>query len=115
MKYRALDPDGDYQFGRSGLFLENSSKAVAQAVMTRLHLWAGEWFLDADEGTAYATKILGYGTQGTRDIELKSRIVDTPGVRELTQYSSSVNERQLTVTATIATDYGVANINFQAG
>ena len=114
MNYRALDLNGDYQFGRAGTFLENSSAAVAQAIMTRLNLWSGEWFLDSDEGTPYNTRILGYATQGTRDVELKSRIVDTPGVRELLTYNSSVNDHMLTVTATVSTDYGAATINFQA-
>lgn len=112
MRYRALDANGDFQFGRSGIFLVNSPEAVAQAIRTRLALWAGEWFLDNEEGTDYSGKILGYGTQGTRDVEVKSRILNTQGVREIVSYSSSVDPaRKFTVTAVVDTDYGQATIN----
>ena len=56
MRNRAMDANGDYQFGRSGLFLVDSPAGVAQAIKTKLLLAAGEWFLDADEGTPYSTQ-----------------------------------------------------------
>lgn len=111
MRYRALDPDGDYQFGRPNIFHVDTPAAVAQAVLTRLRLATGEWFLDAREGTPYDPEILGYGTQGTRDLAIKNRIVQTPGVLELLEYASSVDaKRVFTVTARISTIYGPANI-----
>lgn len=112
MKYRALTPEGDYQLGATGQFLLNSPQAVAQAIKTRLMLMTGEWFLDSEEGTAYQTKILGYGTQGTRDIEVKQRILDTPGVLELLEYASEVQaDRSFRVVARISTIYGQAQLN----
>lgn len=111
MKYRALDGAGDYQFGRTGLLLTDTPQVVAQAVLTRLRLWTGQWFLDADEGTPYMDGILGYGTQDTRDILTRARILGTPGVTEITRYSSSVQGRSMLVTAEIQTQYGTATIN----
>ena len=113
MRYRALSTSGDYQFGRSGLFLVDSPQAVAQAVNTRLLLWAGEWFLDKDEGTPYEQEILGYGTQGTRDLAIKARILGTPGVTQILKYASSIATRRLTVGAVLETQYGAASITFQ--
>lgn len=114
MRYRALSTTGDYQFGRAGLFLINTPAAVAQAVKTRLMLWAGEWFLDSREGTPYEQSILGYGTQGTRDLAIKERILGTPGVLSLIRYASSVDSsRKMTVTATVETQYGTAALNLQ--
>lgn len=114
MKYRALSPTGDYQMGRAGLMLTDTPQAVAQAVKTRLGLASGEWFLDIDEGTPYGTKVLGTHTQDTRDPVIKSRILDTPGVVELVNYYSTVNDRALSVTATVTTKYGVTPITVQA-
>ena len=111
MRYRALDADGDAQFGRDGIFLVNTPAAVAQAVNTRLLLWKGEWMLDDQEGTDYNGKILGYGTQGTRDIEAKERILGTPGVRSLLQYQSSIDGRKFSIAALIDTDYGTAAVS----
>ena len=111
MRYRALSETGDFQYGRSGLFLTDSPGAVAQAVKTRLLLASGEWFLDSDEGTPYSTQILGYGTKDTRDLAVKSRILDTPGVTELVSYFSTVTpERLFLVTANINTKYGPASV-----
>lgn len=112
MKYRALDANGDHQFGRAGLFLVDSPQAVAQAVLTRLRLWTGEWFLDNEEGTDYANRILGYGTQGTRDVEIKERILNTPGVRSILAYQSAMNGRVFNVTTVIDTAFGTVTVSF---
>lgn len=110
MRVRAQDAAGDYQFGRSDLFLVDTPAAVAQVIRNRLSLQTGEWFLDLTEGTPYAEFVLGYGTQGTRDQALQSRILDTPGVQELQSYASSVTDRRLTVTATVITTFGAVTI-----
>lgn len=114
MRYRALSTTGDYQFGRSGIFLIDTPAAVAQAITTRLKLWAGEWFLDTDEGTPYFEQILGYTTNGSRDIAVRQRILDTQGVVELVSYSSSVNaQRRFSVTATVRTAYSSTPITVE--
>lgn len=115
MKYRALSRTGDFQFGRSGLFLTDSPAAVAQAIDTRLRLWTGEWFLDTDEGTPYHERILGYNTNGSRDLAVQGRILDTPGVVEILSYSSSTGpDRKFVVSATILTTYGTTSITLEA-
>ena len=47
MKYRKLTENGDYAFGRGGADMHaDTPEAVGQAVLTRLRLFAGEWFVD---------------------------------------------------------------------
>jgi hypothetical protein len=107
MKYRQLSPTGDYSFGGGAYFLTNTPEAVAQAIKTRMGLLAGEWFLDTKEGLD-VTKILGVGTQTTRDFEVQSRILGTPGVKSLLNYSSAAgSDRTFMVSATVDTIYGV--------
>ena len=112
MRYRALDVNGDYQFGRAGVFLVNSPAAVAQAIRTRLALWTGQWFLDSTEGTNYSQQILGYGTQASRDIEIRGRILDTDGVKSIVSYQSGTDPktRKFSVTAVVDTIYGAATV-----
>ena len=105
MLYRALDQNGDYLLGQ---FLSNSPATVAQAVLTRLELWRGEWFLDVTDGTPYMQDILGRNTN--YDLEIQNRILSTTGVLEITSYSSSVVNRALSVQATINTIYGAVTI-----
>lgn len=112
MRYRKMDADGDYVFGgRQADFLKDSPETVAQAVLTRLRLARGEWFLDTTEGTPW-DKVLGKYTAGTYDAAIRQRILGTQGVRELVAYSSSLNSetRALSVTATINTIYGTTTV-----
>ncbi|MEC4682386.1 MAG: hypothetical protein VST70_01710 [Nitrospirota bacterium] len=106
MIVRALDPYGDYQLG---IFLTDTPAAVAQVVATRLALWEGDWFLDTTSGTPYFQDILGRKTN--YDLEIQARILETPGVTEITSYSSSVSARGLYVDADIDTIYGPTSMS----
>lgn len=111
MRYRRLDEDGDMTFGAGAAdFLVDSREAVAQAIRTRLDLWAGEWFLDVEEGTPWGAEVLGVGTGPTRDAAIRDRILGTPGVTAITSYSSAVSGRSFTVSATVATLYGETTV-----
>lgn len=113
MKYRILSPEGDYVFGRGpSEFLKDSPETVGQAVLTRLLLFTGEWFLDLNEGTPYAQKILGENTKPLYDQAFRERILGTPGVLSITDYISylSSDTRHLSVDATIDTIYGATTI-----
>lgn len=109
MRYRALSPEGDYLFGPATPWYVNSPQAVAQAIQTRLRLIRGTWFLDDRVGFDLDL-ILGYGTQVTRDQEVRRVIAETEGVSEITQYSSSVVDREFRVEATVETIYGTITI-----
>ena len=114
MRYRQLDASGDYALGGTAVFLANSPEAVAQAILTRLRLWQGEWFVNTDDGTPYMTEILGKRYQGKNsDTAIIKRILGTPGVQQIDSYSSSFNgdTRKLSFTATVSTAYGSTTIS----
>jgi hypothetical protein len=110
MRYRPLGPGGDYTIGVP--FLVNTPATVAQAVLTRLKLWKGEWFVDVTDGTDWAGKVEGK-RYGNPDSEIRRRILGTPGVTSLAAYSSDYDgtTRKLTVNATINTLYGQIKIS----
>lgn len=113
MRYRKLTEDGDYSFGNQAAdFYKDTPDAVGQAVMTRLRLLRGEWFLDTTEGTPWATEVLGKYTGATYDAAIRQRILGTQGVTELASYSSNLDteRRHLSVTATINTIYGTTTV-----
>jgi hypothetical protein len=108
MRIRKMDENGDFVFtGHRQDYFVNSAAGVAQAVMTRLRLWLGEWHLDTSEGTPWLTSVLGKNPQ-VYDAVLKDRILSSPGVTGITAYSSSldVGNRSLSVTVSIGTRYG---------
>ena len=109
MIVRALDQNGDYQLG---IFLSDSPAAVAQAVQTRLALWQGQWFLDQTAGTPFLQSIAGRKTN--YDIEIQTRILETPGVTEISSYSSNIVDRGLYVECDIDTIYGSTSVSFTA-
>lgn len=109
MRQRSLLPNGDYSFGTGLPFLVDTPDCVAQAIMSRMRLETGEWFLDLAEGTDFEGRILGYGTLTTRDLEIRTRILDTPGVVSILQYASFLDaDRRWTVLAVVDTLYGPA-------
>lgn len=109
MKYRKLDADGDYTLGTGADFYTDQPEGVAQAVLTRLRLFSGEWFLDITDGTPWRTEVLGKYSQATYDTVVKQRILSTPGVNLIIGYSSSFDSstRKLSINAKINTIYGV--------
>lgn len=113
MKYRKLDANGDYVFGKgAGNFYKDQPEAVGQAVRTRLGLVVGEWFLDITQGTPYNSQILGAGKIGLYDHAIQDVITNTQGVTGLVAYNSQVDPatRAASVTGTINTIYGVTAI-----
>lgn len=114
MRYRALDANGDMTFGQgSADFLINSPECVAQAVLTGLKLWQGEFFLDTSAGMPWSTEVLGYNTQQLYDDAIKSQVLSTQGVTGITSYNSSLNTetRMLSVEIGVQTAYGPISVS----
>ena len=111
MRYRQLSPTGDSTiFSGNTLFLINEPSAVAQAVLTRLRLFQGEWFLDTTLGMPWFQQVLGFNTQAARDAAIQNTILGTPGVNQIVSYTSTVVDRKLQVECTIDTIYGTEAI-----
>jgi hypothetical protein len=112
MRYRKLSTLGDYSFGHASQFYVDEKAAVAQAISTRLKLLTGEWFLDTKEGTPYFGKILGHQSAGTRDIAIRDRILNTPGVKSITNYASAIDaNRKFTVSVKVDSIYGAVQVS----
>ncbi|MBR7679959.1 hypothetical protein KC105_03070 [Acinetobacter nosocomialis] len=114
MRYRKLSSDGDYVFG-SGKndFLVNSPEAVAQAILTRLKLWLGEWFADISDGTGWNQSIVGKHSKNLYELTLHQRVLETPGVKSIVDFQSALDPdtRRLTVSMTVNTIFGEASLN----
>lgn len=112
MRVRKLNDDGDMRLGRgSSDFFVDTAEGVAQNVVTRLALWRGTWFIDTEEGTPWLQSVLGKRT--AVETIIRDRILQTPGVRELTSFQAILDPdtRRIGVQATITTDYGSATIS----
>lgn len=113
MRYRKLDQAGDMLFGdEQADFFRDQPEAVAQAVWTRLRLWAGEWFLDTAEGTPYQQAALGTNKQETIEPALRERILETQGVTEIEEFELTIDPdtRVASLSAVINTQYGSTSL-----
>ncbi|TCB73193.1 hypothetical protein [Acinetobacter sp. ANC 4177] len=114
MRYRKLDEDDDYSFGSgSSNFHVDSPEAVAQAIMTRLRLWMGEWFADTSDGTGWSQSILGKQSGNLYELTLRQRVLQTTGVQSIENFESFLDStaRKLTVSMTVNTIYGSIDLN----
>ncbi|MCK4883521.1 MAG: hypothetical protein KAS30_01495 [Candidatus Diapherotrites archaeon] len=115
MRYRKLDDNGDYSFGNQQAdFHIDTPDGVGQAVLTRLKLWVGEWFLDTDEGTPFEQSMLGTNKMKTIAPEARKRILETEGVTGIVDDTFEViwNEqtRNVAINARINTEFGQQEI-----
>jgi hypothetical protein len=95
-------------------YLVNSPATVAQAVMTALRLFQGEWFLDTTAGVPWLSQVMGRG--GAYDIVIRQAIQNVQGVVALgDSYTSALDTiyRELTVLDDgIVTAYGAGGLDF---
>lgn len=113
MRYRKLDKTDDMRFGNQQAdFYRDSPEAVAQAILTRLRLWVGEWFIDQTEGTPYQQAVLGTGTKKTIEPAIRARILDTQGVTTIEEFQLVIdpNNRTAAIDAVVNTDYGTVTV-----
>lgn len=113
MKYRKLDADGDYVLGTGDDFHEDTPDAVAQAILTRLRLFRGDWFLDPFAGVPWKPAILGKSSAEEYDAVIRETIIGTQGVDSIESYSSDLEGRTLNIAATVETIYGRAEITWK--
>jgi len=101
---------GDMCFGRGFQdFIVDSPVTVAQAILTRLRLWQGEYFLALNIGIPYLQQILGHSPSANiPDSAIHGTIANTPFVRHITDYSSTFSStaRNFTVSCKVETAFG---------
>jgi hypothetical protein len=102
---------GDMTFGHSQRdFLVDSPTAVAQSVYTRLRLWQGEFFLNLQEGMPWMQEVLVHSAgSGLPDSAIRARILSTPFVTRIEDYSSfwEPTNRLFTVSCKLWTAFGL--------
>lgn len=72
-------------------------------IISRLRLFLGEYFLDATLGTPWFQSILGKNPQSIAELNIKSVILNTPGVMALSEfeYRFDAGNRKIMIAATV--------------
>jgi hypothetical protein len=110
--YLQLDPNYDPIF-TVGNSLTNGD-AVAQAVLTRLRLWMGEWWEDLLEGLPVTQSMLGVlGSSSNLEaikLAIIQRIAGTPYVTSILDVEVGFIGGVYSFTATVQTYFGVITV-----
>ena len=70
------------------------TQTVAQRLLIRLRSFQGEYFLDEDYGVPYWQRLLGLKpTKSAIDLIFQQQIFDVSGVKEITFFSSTFQNR----------------------
>lgn len=107
---RALNSNNDLIVSAGSLKTVEGSAETVQHVRSRLLFYLEEWFLDLTAGVPYFQEIFTKPAN-LANIEsiLKSKILRTPGVERLTEFSMEYqggSERRLIVSFSAETVYG---------
>jgi len=108
MRYRKLDENGDYVFGRNQSSYTSDASAVEQAVTTRLRQLLAEWWEDMEDGLPLWQQIIGTRDKERAERIIRERIMRTKYVRSIRSFTVDWDNdrRHLTVRAAIDTAFG---------
>lgn len=105
--YLLLDADNDPVFD-PGAQLTNSA-AVAQAILTNLRLWQGQWWEDLNLGLPVFQSMLGQlgsqRTQAAAALAVRQQIEATPYVTQVQNVVVGFQDGRLSFTATVTTAF----------
>lgn len=109
MIVRALDINGDWQYGQSLNDYRSANAAVAQTIRTRLYSFLGDCFFDLGAGVNWFVFLSGKNELGL-NLAVSSVILNTANVLSLTQLSIALtNQRVCTIQYTVQTTYSVTS------
>lgn len=117
MRVRAIDSDGDWQFGKGRNDYKQNTKALVQIIGTRLNSYLGDCFFATGDGIDWFNLLGGKETLGL-ELALAATILNTEGVTGLLQLSVTLDSaRRVFISYEVDTIYGrAANIfNFDSG
>ena len=104
MKFRSLDVNNDWEFGRGVSSYASDADALALNLATRLRSWVGNCFFDLDMGVDYLN-LLGPGTKDDLSDAIQNVILGTDGVMAINTYDQQIDAaiRKSMVNASIYT------------
>ena len=106
-----IDPQtGDLAIENNSLqTTQEGMESIAQRLRIRLRFFFREWILDRSAGTKWFEKVLRkYVDKFIADQEVRKRVQDTPQIKTIEDWTSSINAstREYTVVATVRTTLG---------
>jgi len=108
MRYRRLSTEHEPVYGGGRNSFVTNVDAVAQAILTKIRLFQGEWWENLVEGTPMFQAILGTIPANKEAIDriLSERILAVPNVISIEELYSTINNRIYSVIIRVNTAFG---------
>jgi len=106
MRFRSLDLNSDWSFGRGVSSYAKEDAAIALDIATSLRSWMGNCFFDLMSGVDYLN-LLAPGTKTDLDDAIQGAILSVNGVVRINTYTSQFDPqtRALSVQVSLQTVY----------
>lgn len=111
MTTRAVDKDGNFQFGNGLLNYKDGIQELKQNIITTIKSWKNDCFFDLEAGVDWNTYLTNYNTEELIKNDIIKNVKKIDGVINLIDYNSYLQDRKLNITFTIQSIYGNININ----
>lgn len=106
VKFRTLDSNWDFQFGRGKQDYASDSMAVSYRLKTKLLSWFRDCFFDVEAGVDWKNILGSKGTKSQADSAVRQLVVTDEGVDSLVSFDSSMSGRTYNCSIRVKTIYG---------
>lgn len=103
-----LTDDGDIDLSNGYITWIDGNESVLQHIKTRLAFSLGQFSIHPNAGTPYLQSILGKKNKNIASGVLKDIIIETPDVKEITEFDYTFNSqsRELEINIVLKTEFG---------
>lgn len=108
MRFRNLDKDGDWTFGKGLNNYASGDDAIGLNIRTRILSWLNDCFFAMNEGIDWVNRLGSKDQRVLLDQDLRRTIMQSDDVTELTSFDSVVNGRDFSAV------YNIKTINSQS-
>ena len=105
MKFRNLDENNDWTFGKGLNNYARDNKAIGLNIKTRIKSWVGDCFFDTGAGIDWINRLGSKDQRELLELDLRNIILQTEGVASILEFSTNLENRNFTADYSVQTIY----------
>lgn len=105
MKFRNLNSDGDWTFGRGAGCYASANQAIGLNIKTRIMSWVGDCFFDLAAGIDWINRLGSKNQRALLELDLRRIILQSEGVTGILSFDTTLINRNFTANYSVQTIY----------
>jgi len=105
MRFRQLDSDGDWTFGKGLNNFAQENQALGLNIKTRALSWLRDCFFDEGAGIDWVNRLGSKNQKDLLDLDLRTLISQSEGVTGILSFESTLISRNYTADFSVQTVY----------